>query len=172
MKGETVEQAFTRWLADGETWIGIFEDADLDSVALARRIAFPYAMDQFAVAVVDVTRAPDTASNGPGWRYVLVAKCRTVKEALAAYGGAATDVATEKPTRPKARPAPGPAATTTRSGSKPSGKRRYLLGEGVPGYEQILGLFRALTGREPTPEDKAEVRSILSKHESDTFQKG
>jgi hypothetical protein len=36
-------------------------------------------------------------------------------------------------------------------------KKRVLAGAGVPSVEQILHLFCAITGREPTPEERAEI---------------
>src|SRR5262245_50082775 len=33
--------------------------------------------------------------------------------------------------------------------------------DGIPNLEEITGLFRALTGREPTPEETEEARKVL-----------
>ena len=48
------------------------------------------------------------------------------------------------------------------SAGKPS---LYLVGsgDGPPTADDILALFRAVTGREPTPEDEAKARAIMAK---------
>lgn len=79
---ETMEQTFQRWLSDGTTWIAIFENHDLAHLDLGRRIAFPYDVAQEEGATIGVTRSPDHASIGVGWRYLLVARAHTVHEAV------------------------------------------------------------------------------------------
>jgi hypothetical protein len=79
---ETSRDTFARWLADGSSWIGIFENHDLGHFDLGRRIALPYDMELFDRAELKM-RAPDHKSIGLGWRYLLVAKCQTVTSALA-----------------------------------------------------------------------------------------
>jgi hypothetical protein len=80
---ETVAQTFDRWLADGMTWIGVFENHDLGHRDRGRRVALPYDAAQ-PIPQVGVTRAPDHPSIGLGWRYILVAVCHSTPEALAA----------------------------------------------------------------------------------------
>ncbi len=65
---------------DGTTWVGVFECNALDSSELGRRTAFPFDTSQFDQATLG-TRAPDTKSF-IGWKYGLIAKCRTAEEAL------------------------------------------------------------------------------------------
>jgi hypothetical protein len=78
---ETVAETYTRWLSDGETWIGVFENQDLGHRDMGRRIAIPYDRAQWEKAAIGKDRAPDHGSIGLGWRYVLIAKCKTVEEA-------------------------------------------------------------------------------------------
>lgn len=79
---ETPEQIFTRWLADGETWIGIFENHDLGSRDVGLRRAWSYDLAKIDEAKVGKTRAPDT-EEGLGWRYILIFKALTLQEAVA-----------------------------------------------------------------------------------------
>ena len=83
---ETTRETFTRWLKDGETWIGVFENQDLGHRDLGRRVALPFDVAKFDAAVLGLTGAPDHASIGLGWRYVLKVKTRNVDEALTALG--------------------------------------------------------------------------------------
>jgi hypothetical protein len=122
-------------LADGTTWIGVFVNRDPRHDDFGRRAAFPYDMQEFDRATVDETCAPDRPEIGPGFRYRLVAKCVMVQEALAAM------VITKAP-----NPLP----------------KRFILPAGVPSGGQLLNLYRALTGKEPTPQDRAELVRILS----------
>lgn len=132
---ETIGQTFTRWLSDGSTWIGVFENKDLGHQELGRRVAFPYDMNMFGQATLNETRAPDHPQIGLGGRYYLIAKCVLVAEALAALG---------------APEAPAPLGS------------RFILPAGVPSVDQVLNLYRALTGREPGPEDRAEVAALFA----------
>lgn len=74
--------ALVRWLADGRTEIGIFENKALDSADLGRRVAIAFEKGALDTAEIGFCRAPDM-SNFIGWKYVLVAKCGTVDEAMA-----------------------------------------------------------------------------------------
>jgi hypothetical protein len=80
---ETPAETFARWLADGETWIGCFENHDLGHYDVGRRVCLPFDAAKVEYAAVGATRAPDHAAIGLGWRYVLRAKAHTVDEALA-----------------------------------------------------------------------------------------
>jgi hypothetical protein len=84
---ETVEQIFTRWLADGQTWIGIFENHDLGHRDLGHRVAFSFDLSQVGSVTLKQTRCVDHPTIGMGWRYLLVAQCHTVKDAIRALRG-------------------------------------------------------------------------------------
>lgn len=79
-------QAIERWFADGDTWVGVFENHDLGSQQVGVRCAFPFTLSNGSMEAsrVGSTKAPDGSRIGMGWRYVLVAKCRTADEAMAA----------------------------------------------------------------------------------------
>ena len=79
---ESTAQTFARWLSDGTTWIGIFENHDLGHPDAARRIALPYDEALFEQATIGKSTAPDRPEIGLGWRYVLIAKTRDAGEAL------------------------------------------------------------------------------------------
>lgn len=81
-----VEKTFQRWLEDGKSWIGIFENHDLGHHDLGRRVAFQYDESQWDKAERNSCRAPDHNAIGLGWRYELVAKCRTADAALKEMG--------------------------------------------------------------------------------------
>tara|TARA_Y100000310_G_scaffold218778_1_gene220087 strand:- start:5015 stop:5299 length:285 start_codon:yes stop_codon:yes gene_type:complete len=74
-------ERFEHHLADGETWIGIFENKALDSANAGHRVAMFFGMDQWDEADIG-DRAPDM-SNFIGWKYQLVCKAKTVDEAMA-----------------------------------------------------------------------------------------
>ncbi len=67
-------ETFTRWLSDGKTTIGVFENHDLGHHANGQRCAFPFDTAEFESAVIGKTKAPDGRLIGLGWRYVLVGK--------------------------------------------------------------------------------------------------
>ena len=79
-----MKETFTRWLADGSSWIGVFQNQDLGHSDRGRKIALCYDDSQFYGMAVGQARAPDHRDIGMGWRYVLQAKCRTTDEAVAA----------------------------------------------------------------------------------------
>ena len=82
---ETLEQKFTRLLADGTSWIGVFQNQDLGHSRIGECIAFAFDTSQLEAAKIGSTRAPDHANYGLGWRYILIAKCATVDEAVFAF---------------------------------------------------------------------------------------
>jgi hypothetical protein len=82
--GETPRDVFTRWLADGQTLIAVFENQDLGHSDLGRRICLSYDQGLVDVLVVGKATAPDHAQIGLGWRYILVLVTQDVDEALAA----------------------------------------------------------------------------------------
>jgi len=75
---------FDRWFADGTTWVGVYECKDLSSQRLGDRVAMPFDTADLSKAEVG-DKAPDHPTNGPGWRWSLIAKCNTVEEALAYF---------------------------------------------------------------------------------------
>ena len=83
---ETTQQTFERWLEDGRTWIGVFENHDLGHPDVGRKIALSFDNSQDDQATIGETRAPDHQQIGLGWRYVLTGKYRRADEALAAMG--------------------------------------------------------------------------------------
>lgn len=80
-RDETMGETFARWLSDGSTWIGVFENQDLGHRDLGRRIALAYDDAFDDQAAIGKTHAPDRRETGPGWRYLLVAKLRDAGEA-------------------------------------------------------------------------------------------
>jgi hypothetical protein len=64
------------WVADGDTWIGVFENQDLGHPQIGQRCVFPFALSDGSMdkAEVGKTRAPDGKTIGLGWRYILVCK--------------------------------------------------------------------------------------------------
>lgn len=83
---EAARVTFTRWLSDGQTAIGIFENKDLTHPDLGRRVAFPFAASMSDTLAVGKTFAPDNPETGLGWRYILVQIATDADEALAAMG--------------------------------------------------------------------------------------
>jgi hypothetical protein len=81
---ETQAETFARWLLDGETWIGIFENHDLGHPDRGRRVALPFDTSVKPPEPWTNMRAPDHPSIGLGWRYVLVAICTNVHDAVQA----------------------------------------------------------------------------------------
>ena len=80
---ENNREVFDRWLSDGQTWIGVFENRAFDSGNLGHRFALSFWISSFDGAEVGQTRAPDTAA-GMGWKYILICKTTDATEALEA----------------------------------------------------------------------------------------
>jgi hypothetical protein len=81
---DAVEAKIHGWLdtpADPGDWVGVFENQDLGHRDLGRRIGLLYGADQWDIAEVGRTTAPDSPI-GMGWRFILVAKVRDVDEVL------------------------------------------------------------------------------------------
>ena len=79
-----MENTFRRWLADGTSWIGVFENQALDSLNRGQRVALQFDDSFWDVANLG-SRCPDInvpPVNGIGWKWLLVAKCKTVAEAM------------------------------------------------------------------------------------------
>lgn len=84
---ETTAQTFERWLSDGDTFIGVFQNQDLGHYDIGRKIAMPFPKAQWDVAKLDETKAPDHKSIGLGWRYLLVGKFESAQEAVECLEG-------------------------------------------------------------------------------------
>ena len=82
-KHEKWTETFERWLSDGESWIGVFENHDLGHPDAGRRVAFCFDVDDWDKGTT-TTHAPDHKEIGLGWRYLLISKHRTVEGALKA----------------------------------------------------------------------------------------
>jgi hypothetical protein len=82
MNAETNREKVTRWLSDGQTWVGVYQNQDLGHPDVGRKIAMPFDVSDWDKAKLG-SRAPDTR-HLIGWRYFLIAKCRTVEGVLAA----------------------------------------------------------------------------------------
>lgn len=79
---ETQKKTIERWLSDGTTWVGVFENKDLSHPDIGRRTAVPYDMNCFDAAVIGRDRAPEfIRQHGMiPWQYILVEKCKTLEE--------------------------------------------------------------------------------------------
>jgi hypothetical protein len=84
MNKEQQQLKLEGWLADGDTWIGVFENHDLGHPQVGTRCAFPFSLSDgsFEMGRIGETRAPDGQFIGLGWRYILVAKCKEAGPAL------------------------------------------------------------------------------------------
>ncbi len=78
-----VREIYARWLSDGQSWIGVFENHDLGHPLVGHRVSFQFDLAQLTSAVIGQTRGPDHKEYGLGWRYLLIAKALTVDEAVA-----------------------------------------------------------------------------------------
>lgn len=81
LNAEKQRTKFEAWLADGESWIGVFENNDLSSPYVGERVAMVFDTELYDDAEMG-QRAPDLPGL-IGWRYGLVAKCTTAKDAVA-----------------------------------------------------------------------------------------
>lgn len=80
---DTERAKMERWLSDGNTWIGVFENKHFKSPALGRRVALPFDDEAFEQCEIGSTRAPDVGElDGLGWQYTLIAKVRSVDAVL------------------------------------------------------------------------------------------
>jgi hypothetical protein len=79
---EEAIQKVREWLADGHSWVGGFENADLSHPDIGHRILVPYDDANWEYGVVGKTTAPDNKHIGLGWRYLLDLKTRDAAEAI------------------------------------------------------------------------------------------
>lgn len=72
------------WLADANTWVGVFENKDRQSPNFGARIGYPFSYDDVSTLDVAVgkTRAPDTKTVPHAGQFVLTAICRTPEEVV------------------------------------------------------------------------------------------
>lgn len=82
----SVIKTFEHWLADGHSWIGVFENQDANDPKYHQRVAFCFHMNGWHRGVIGKSRGPRNRRIGSGERYVLVAKAKTVEEAVKALG--------------------------------------------------------------------------------------
>lgn len=80
---DDINETIDRWFreADPGDWVGVFENHDLGHPDLGIKLGFVYGEDQWDGAKIGRTSGPDTKAFGLGWRYLLIAKCRTPDEA-------------------------------------------------------------------------------------------
>ena len=80
---DNIDEVIDRWFRDADSgdWVGVFENHDLGHYDIGRRFGAVYGAEQWDAAVIGRTNGPDNAETGLGWRYLLVAKCRTAVEA-------------------------------------------------------------------------------------------
>lgn len=85
---EKATATMTRWLEDKESWIGVFRNEELGHPRCGHTFALCFDDSDWDGAEVGKTRAPDAGHEGPGylgmmWRYILIAKTRSVDDAIA-----------------------------------------------------------------------------------------
>ena len=73
-----------KWLHDGDTWLGVFENQDLGHPEIGRRCIFPFPLSDgsWDAAKEGETRAPDGKHIGMGWRYTLMLKTKDANQAV------------------------------------------------------------------------------------------
>ncbi len=74
---------FAAWMADEESWIGVFENQDLSSSRPGHRVALCFDDKQWDGGILNKSRAPDHKDIGMGWRYTLKLKTRKPEDAAA-----------------------------------------------------------------------------------------
>jgi len=80
---QQMRNTFKRWLSDGESWIGCFENQDLSSGNCGHRFALCFDDKQWDAGIISKSRAPDHKDIGLGWRYTLKLKTREIETAVA-----------------------------------------------------------------------------------------
>lgn len=73
-------ETLLRWFKDPDTWVGVYQNKDLTSPDVGRRIAYSFSvrdLDKVAIG----SAAPDTKFC-IGWRYRLIQKCGSYQEVL------------------------------------------------------------------------------------------
>ena len=81
-----IDTVIDRWFRDADPgdWCGVFENHDLGHPDLGRKLGLMFPIEQWSEVTIGKTCAPDT-EIGLGWRYLLVAMCKTADEANAAF---------------------------------------------------------------------------------------
>ena len=86
---ERIEDKFAQWFENGDPgdWVGIFENHDLGHPDIGQTFALFFDADQYDKAIVGKSSAPDTATFGIGWRYLLTSKHRDLESTLETWKG-------------------------------------------------------------------------------------
>ena len=73
------------WFADGNTWVGLFENKDRGSPNFGARVGLPFDLDAMPIVEVTVgkTRAPQLEKLPNAHKFVLIAICRDADEVVA-----------------------------------------------------------------------------------------
>jgi hypothetical protein len=73
------------WFADGNTWVGLFENKDRGSPNFGARIGLPFDLDAMPIVEVTVgkTRAPQLEKLPNAHKFVLIAICRDADDVVA-----------------------------------------------------------------------------------------
>src|SRR5271165_4471784 len=74
-----------KWFADGNTWVGLFENRDRASPNFGARVGLPFDLDDAPIAefAVGKTRAPAIDNLPHAGKFVLFAICRDADEVVA-----------------------------------------------------------------------------------------
>jgi hypothetical protein len=72
------------WFADGNTWVGLFENKDRASPNFGARVGLPFDLDEAPIVefAVGKTRAPDIPKLPHAGKFVLIAICRDAGEVV------------------------------------------------------------------------------------------
>src|SRR5271168_233398 len=72
------------WFADGNTWVGLFENKDRASPNCGARVGLPFDLDEAPIAefAVGKTRAPAVDKLPHAGKFVLIAICRDADEVV------------------------------------------------------------------------------------------
>jgi hypothetical protein len=72
------------WFAEGNTWVGLFENRDKRSPNFGARIGLPFDLDEAPVhgVVVGKTRAPELDKIPHAAKFVLIAICRDADDVV------------------------------------------------------------------------------------------
>jgi hypothetical protein len=81
---DTQHRKAEEWFADGNTWVGLFENKDKASPNFGARIGLPFDLDEMPLVEVTVgkTRAPVLDKLPNSAKFVLIAICRDAGEVV------------------------------------------------------------------------------------------